>query len=93
MKTKIIFLGIIIAAICVGMAKAQITPSIQKVSLTESDKAILEQRISKYTVFTIDNKELAVNLYSSGGGQFRLRVDETTTHSINELSYQIINEK
>ena len=76
MKTKVIISAIIVAVLIMGTANAQISLSIQKTSLTGSDKAILDQRISKYTAFTMDNKKLADNIYGGGGGQFRLRIDE-----------------
>jgi len=82
MKTKFIFTTIIIVFLSVGVAYTQITPSIQKISLTGSDKTILDQRISKYSAFTIDNKELVNNLNSNGGGQFRLRIDENLDWTI-----------
>ena len=61
MKTKVISLAIFVAILCIGMANGQITPSTKKVSLTGEDRAIPDQRISKYSAFTIDKKELADN--------------------------------
>ena len=76
MKVKAIFAAIIAVAL-LGTANAQITPLTQRTSLTGNDKVILDQRISKYTAFTIDKKELADYFYGNeGAGQFRLRVDE-----------------
>ena len=84
MKTKVIFLAIFVAILCIGMANGQVTPSTQRASLTENDRAILDQHISKYTAFTIDKKELADNLYGSGGkGQVRLMVDENLDWTID----------
>ena len=84
MKTKIIFSAIIVAVLSMGIANAQFTPATQRTSLTVSDKAILDLRISKYTAFTIDNKELADRLSGNGGaGQFRLHIDENLDWTIN----------
>ena len=65
MKTKVIISAINVVVLIMGTANAQISPSIQKTSLTGSDKAILDQRISKYTAFTMDNKKLADNIYGA----------------------------
>ncbi|MDR2911200.1 MAG: zinc-dependent metalloprotease [Bacteroidales bacterium] len=51
------------------------TPSIESVSLTESDKAILDKHLSKYTAFTLDLHELAGH-FKSGTGSLRLQIDE-----------------
>jgi hypothetical protein len=61
MKNKFSFLAIIVAVLCMGTADAQITPSMRKVLLTGNDRAILDKRISKYTAFTMDKKELTDN--------------------------------
>lgn len=71
MKTKIIFTVVIAVVLSMAMAQAQITPSTSIVSMGERDKAVLDKRISKYTTFTIDKKQLTDSLYSNGGGQFR----------------------
>lgn len=82
MKKNVLFSSIIVAVLCIGIANAQITPPIQRVSLTESDNAILNQRISKYTAFTIDKKELTERLYAKGTCQFRLCIDESQDWTI-----------
>lgn len=77
MKIKLVLSTIIVAFLCIGTAISQIVPHIKKVSLVESDKKVLDQRINKYTTFTMDRKELKENLYSNGGkGQFRVKIDE-----------------
>lgn len=53
MKVKLIFSAVIVAVLYMQMANAQLTPFVQGVSLTGSDKATLDQRISKYAAFTI----------------------------------------
>ena len=84
MKVKLIFSAVILAVLCMGTANAQITPSTQSASLTGTDKAILDQRISKYTAFTIDKKEMTDYLYGSGGvGQIRLKVNEKLDWTID----------
>jgi hypothetical protein len=53
------------------------TPNIEIVSLTENDKAILDEYLSKYTVFTMDLKELTEYFNSNGGkGRVRLQINE-----------------
>jgi len=48
------------------------------VSLTGTEKTLLDRRISNYTVFTISIKELTDNLYSNGdAGQFRIRINDS----------------
>jgi len=76
MKTKIVLLVIIIAVISLGTAISQVIPSVKGALLSESDKAILDKHISKYTAFTMDLKELAGYIHGNQGGQFRLSVDE-----------------
>jgi len=78
MKVKVIFSAVIIAVLCIGAANAQITTSVQRASLTDRDRAIVDQRVSRYTAFTMDKRELTDYFRSRGGeGQFRLRIDET----------------
>jgi hypothetical protein len=84
MKKKVIISTIIVAVLCMGIANAQITPRIQRASLTGNDKAILDQHISKYVAFSMDIKELTDNLYGNGGaGQFRIRIDENMDWTID----------
>ena len=51
------------------------TPSIRSVSLTKSDEAIIDQKLSKYTAFTMDEREIAV-FFSEGSGSVRLQINE-----------------
>ncbi len=84
MKTKVVFTAIIAVVLCMGSANAQFTPSTKRTLLTGNERAILDKRISKYTAFTINKKELADKIYGSGGaGQFRLRVDENLDWTID----------
>ena len=84
MNIRVIFSAVITAVLCMGTAKSQITPSTQRASLTVNDRAILDKRISKYTAFTIDQRELTNYLYGNGGaGQFRLQVDENLDWTID----------
>ena len=50
-------------------------PRIESASLSENDKAILDQHLSKYTAFTIDGKEMA-GYFSEGSGCIRLQIDK-----------------
>lgn len=84
MKIKFIFSAISVAVLCMGMANGQITPSTQRASLSENDRAILNHHLSNYTAFTIDLQELVNYLYGNGGiGQFRLRIDEDLDWTID----------
>ena len=83
-NTKNIFLAIFSAVLFLGTANAQFIPSTQRVSLTGNDRAIVEQRVSKHTAFTIDSKQLTNYLNGRGGaGQFRLAVDENLDWTID----------
>ena len=84
MKTKHIIAAFTLAFLCIGTTNAQLTSSTQRASLTDRDRAIVDQRVSKHTAFTIDKKELTNYLRSRGGeGQFRLRIDENLDWTIN----------
>ena len=84
MKTKHIISAFILAFLCIGTANAQITSSTQRALLTDSDRAIVEQRVSRHTAFTIDKKELTDYFRRRGGeGQFRLQIDESLDWTIN----------
>jgi len=84
MRLKFVFSTIIIAAfLCFGNVYAQLIPSIQRTSLSENDKTILDQSVSKYTTFTIDKEELVKNLYKNGKGQYRLRINEELDWTLN----------
>jgi len=72
-----------LAFLCIGTVNAQLTSSTQKASLTDRDRAIVDQRVSRYTAFTIDKKELTEYFHSrNGSGQFRLRIDENLDWTI-----------
>ena len=67
-----------------GLVNAQITPYIEKVSITGIDKTILDQHISKYTAFIIDKQELTENIHANGGvSKVRLRIDENLDWTID----------
>ena len=83
MKLKQILFAIIMSLLCVGIANSQIIPRTQKLSLTENDKEILDQHISKYTVFTMDKQELITNLYANSKTKFRLQIDEELDWVLN----------
>jgi hypothetical protein len=73
-----------LAILFMGTANAQISVRTQRSSLTDTDRAILDQRVSKYTSFTIDTRELTDSLNSRGGaGQFRLRIDQNLDWTID----------
>ena len=77
MKEKILFSALLAAIMCIGSINAQITLITQITSLTGSETEILDKRISNYTAFTMDIKEITNYLYSNGGsGQFQLLIDE-----------------
>ena len=57
------------------------TPRIQSVSLTENDRVILDQHLSKYTAFTMDKKELA-SYFQGGTGSVRLQIDKNLDWTI-----------
>ena len=78
MKNNFLISAFILAFLSIGTANAQLTSSTQRASLAYSDRTIVDQRVSRYTAFTIDKGELTDYLRSRGGeGQFRLRIDET----------------
>lgn len=69
------------------ITNSQIIPCVQNASLTADDKAILDQRISKYTAFTLNKKELRDYIDSKGGTfQLRLKFDEELDWTI-DLEY------
>jgi len=83
MKTKFILLTFILVFFYIGVLSAQITVSAQRASLMDSDRAVLDQRISRYTAFTIDKQQLTNYLNDRGGaGQFRLRINENMDWTI-----------
>jgi len=62
---------------CICIDTTIFTPSIKIVSLTESDKAVIDKQLSKYTAFTLDIEELANYFHSNGGtGCARFQIDE-----------------
>jgi hypothetical protein len=75
MKAKYIF-SIFIIISCIGYVNSQIIPPIKKVTLQEKDKTILNQHLSKYTVFTLDKKVLVDSLYKNGACKFQISIDE-----------------
>ena len=83
MKTKCLFLIIVIAQLSIGMANSQITPSVTRTSLSESDRTILDQQLSEYAVFTIDKRELIDSLYTKGSCRFQLCIDERCSWTID----------
>jgi len=81
---QIIFSAVLLVILNMEMINAQITPSVQRASLADSDRTIVDQRVSRQAAFTIDKKELTDYLRSRGGeGQFRLRIDENLDWTIN----------
>ena len=82
-KAKFIFSVIVIAALCVGKANAQIKPAIRTVTLMEQDKAALNQYLNEYTAFTIDKRALIDSLYKNGRCQFQIRIDEQRDWTID----------
>ncbi|MDR2914418.1 MAG: zinc-dependent metalloprotease [Tannerella sp.] len=87
MKNNNIFLIVIIAFLCLGTANSQIVPSVNnKVAFSGNDKAVLDQRLSNYTVFTIDKREIISKLYNEGKGQFRICIDKQLDWTI-ELEF------
>ena len=61
---------IFVAVLFLGTANGQLTLSTQKASLTGNDRAILDNRLSYFTAFTIDNRELTNYLSKSGGAVY-----------------------
>ena len=51
------------------------TPNLKRASLAANDKVILDRHLSKYTAFTIDERELA-GFFRGGSGSIRLQIDE-----------------
>jgi len=76
MKTKIFFLIIVIAVLSFGTVNSQITPSVTRASLLESDRAVLNEHLSEYATFTIDKRELIDSLYTIGKCRFQIHIDE-----------------
>ena len=64
------------------------TPNIKSAALTANDKSILDRHLSKYTAFTVDEKEIA-GFFNGGYGSFRLQIDEeldwTISLELNDL--------
>lgn len=83
MKLKYVIVIVIVAFFCIESVYSQIIPAIQRVSLSENDKTVIDQYISEYATFTLDKEELITNLYSSGEIQFRLIIDEELDWIIN----------
>ena len=78
---KFVFSVIIASLFCIAVANSQIIPHTQRVSLSENEKVIFDQRLSKYTAFTMNKKELASNL--GGKGQIQLRINEELDWTLN----------
>jgi len=75
---------IITTVLGTGTLKSQVTPVVRSVSLNEIDRALIDQRLSKYSAFTIDKKELVNQLYAyEGTSQFQLRINENLTWTID----------
>ena len=76
---------------CMGASNIQYySPCIKNVSLTDVDKAILDQKIKKYTAFSLDTKELSDFLHANGGsGQFRLRINDELDWTIDLEFYDL----
>lgn len=69
---------------CATTTNSQIIPCIKSAVLTEHDKAILNQYLSKYTAFTFNKKELADYLHANGdAGRLRLRIDDRLDWTID----------
>ena len=51
------------------------TPNLKRASLAENDKAILDKHLSKYSAFTIDEREIA-GFFRGGSGSIRLPISE-----------------
>jgi hypothetical protein len=83
MKVKSIFLTIIVIILCVGKIYSQIVPIIQKTTLSNNDKAIIDQRLTEYTSFTMDKGELINTLHREKAGQFKLLIDENLKWTIS----------
>jgi len=56
MKTKVLILAIILTVLRIGIANSQIAPTIQRASLSKSDRAIIDKHLSHYTAFSMDLK-------------------------------------
>jgi len=77
MKTTAIFFLIIATILNVGVVKSQISINAEAASLSNPDRALIEQRVSRHSAFTVDKKEIAARLNDNGGfGQIRLRINE-----------------
>ena len=88
MKVKVFFSAVFVAVFYWGAANGQITPTTQRISLSSSDKAILDQHISHYTAFTIDKKELTDYLKGNGGHEpsFDVRLYDGQGHLIRQTA-------
>ena len=86
MNKKNFFLLIALSILSIGAVSAQIMPSIKRASISEKDKAILDEHLSRYEIFTIDKEEIVENLISNGYCQFQIRINEEMGWSI-ELEF------
>ncbi len=76
MKTKHLFLGIIIMVLCIGKISSQIILSAQRTTLSDREEITLDKHLSQYTVFSINKKELIDSLYTNGLCQFQININE-----------------
>ena len=78
MKTATIFYVIVVTTALLHVSKinSQIVSAAQSIMLSKQDRAILDECLSEYTVFTIDKSEIIENLNTTGYTLFQLHVDE-----------------
>ena len=63
MKKTILSL-IVMVALCTGIAYSQVASTVRKVTISEKDKAILNEHIREYSTFTMDKRELIYHEWS-----------------------------
>jgi len=86
MNVKRIFFIIITTALFMGKISSQIiTPSVTRVLLSENDRAIFNEHLSEYTVFTINKIELINYLYTNKTGKFQIYINENLNWTIDLL--------
>jgi len=67
-----------------GTVMSQITPAVRSAVLTESERTLVDQRLSRYSTFTMDKTELVETLNSrERSGQVRIRVNENLDWTID----------
>ena len=84
MRTKFILTLIITTVLSMGTVMSQITPAVRSAVLTESERTLVDQRLSRYSTFTMDKTELVETLNSrERSGQVRIRVNENLDWTID----------